>query len=198
MSNLLQVVRFQTKAMQKKGVMPLMMEFQVAPETAPYLVSATNSFLWVEKPHHGSVVKAAVRVCTPGEVFQEIVLEVARRGIVDEWGNVRPFTQQGLEAVQAHLESYGLTELDFLAPPEVQKKARPKWVKDLPLRPTSWVPEGWLVVVPKNREYVGLLGHLDASHIVSVVHNASRGIGLLRCDPESSPEKDIGFSAEGV
>jgi hypothetical protein len=180
MSNLVTIVRFQPKAMQKKGALPLMMEFEVVPETAPFLVTSTSSLLWVEEAHPGSKVKVAVRSCPPGVLFQEIVREVARRGVTDEWGNVHPVTPQGLENVRAHLASYDLTEIEFLMAPVKGKKGHPEWLKVLPVTPAPWVPVGWVVVVPKDREYVGMLGHLDSTHLVLLVHNASRSIGILK------------------
>lgn len=180
MSNLLQVIRFQTEAMKKKGTMPLMMEFQISDETAPYLVTSSNAVLWVEKPHPGGLIKAAVRVATPGDIFQEMVKAVADRGERDEWGNVHPFTLKGLDAAMDHLRYYDLHEMEVLAAPSEKKIDRPEWLRTLPVRPASWVPKRWVIIVPKDRDYVGIFGHLSGKHVVGVTHNASRCIAILR------------------
>jgi len=180
MSNLLQVAKFNTKVMKKKGALPLMVEFNVAPESAPFLVTSSQAVVWVEEAHPGDLVKAAVRVATPGDLFTEIIRAVARRGLADQWGNVHPFTLKGLEAAMQHLQSYDFHELEILAAPVKKQSSRPAWLRALPVRPASWVPTKWVVVVPKDREYVGLIGHLDPKHLVSVVHNASRGMAIIR------------------
>jgi hypothetical protein len=180
MSNLLSVTRFATKAGQRKSAVPLLVEFKVQPETAPYLVTSTSSLLWVEEPHPGAIAKAAVRVCAPGVLFMEILQEILKRSLADEWANVQPYSKQGFEAVKEHLASYALTEVDVLVAPEKDKGARPEWLRGIPVQPASWLPEGWVVVVPKDREFLGLLGHVTSSQVVALVHNAGRCIGILK------------------
>lgn len=184
MSNLLQVTRFQSQAMQKKGVRPLLLEFQVSPESAPYLVTSTQGVLWVEEPFPGNVIRSAVReMGAPGALFTEMVQAVATRGVDDAWGNVFPYTQSGLESAMAYLESYGLDDVEVLVPTK-SAPTRPEWMKTAKcghhVRPASWVPEGWAIVVPIDKGFVGMLGHLSPKHVVAAVHNASRGIAILQ------------------
>lgn len=203
MSNLLQVVRVNPKAAGKKGNMPLIMEFQVHPDTAPYLVTSTKGLLWIDAPHPGpaenvSIVKAAVReIEAPGDLFWAMVLSVIQRGRRDSWGNVHPFTKEGVLAAATHLEDYDLGDLEILAPRvRVNSKddkgnvienkdgiyKRPGWLHPeklgYPVRPSSWVPDDCVVVLPRDREFVGLLSHLGPRTVAAAAHNPSRSIAV--------------------
>ena len=182
MSNLLQVSRMPTKAMSKKGVFPLYMEFKVSAEAAPYLVSSTKGSLWVENPSSTGLVRAAIRQgATPAVLFKEIVEAVVQRGRESQWGNVQPFTPAGLKAALAHVNDYDMGKLEVLLGAK-KGATTPEWLQPLtlgvPVRKTSWLPEGTAVVVPSDRNFVGLLEHLGTKHVVFTVHNASRGIAV--------------------
>ena len=187
MSNLLQVVRYQLKVLNKKGAAPLMMEFDVSEETAPYLVSSTRALMWIDEAHPGSKIKAAVRDCkAPGELFMAVLREVSQKGREMEWGNVHPFSREGMDAAIEHVDYYEMGELELLAPRSLGKDGKPvapEWLRvkeaGIPIRYTSWLDEGWAVVVPRIREFVGVLGHLGNDKVVLSVHNASRSMGIL-------------------
>lgn len=189
MSNLLQVVRFKTEAVKRKAL-PLMLEFKVNAECAPYLVSSSHGLVWVEQAHPGDIIKAAVReIRSPGDVFEEAVRTIAVEGRAREWGNVHPYTQDGLQAAVSHLESYDFDDLEILTRP-VGKTV--PWLQadalgGVPVRHTAWVPKGWLVVVPKDREFVGLLGHLTTRQVVAAIHNPSRGVAILHPSLKAGP-----------
>lgn len=183
MSNLLQIIRSAPKSLQKKGTVPLMLEFNVSRETAPYLVTSTAGVLWIEEPHPGDLIKAAVReVAVPGDLFVEAIRAVASRGLEFKWGNIHPFTEAGLDAAIDHVQSYGLPDIEILVGPKQKDALPPKWLSpksvQVPFRVSSWVPENCAVVVPADREYVGFLVHLKPKTIVMAIHNASRAIGL--------------------
>ena len=192
MSNLLEVLRFQPKALQKKGAQPLVVEVPVSPDTAPYLASSSTSYMWIEEPHPGNIVKAAVRkIKTPGRVFKDVLELVEARGSRDEWGNVHPFTEEGVWAAIHHLEYYGIEDIEILVPSvRVKKKGskaykRPKWLDkedafNVPMRPSSWLPDNTVLALPVDRNFVGTLGHVDPTTVIMVLHNASRGIGIAR------------------
>lgn len=48
----------------------------------------------------------------------------------------------------------------------------------LPYQPCSWLPQGCIVVVPKDRTYLGVVGRVTAKSYSGLVHNASRGIAI--------------------
>lgn len=226
MSHLLHISRLQSKATQRKGVMPLMLEFQVPEETAPYLVSSSSSVMWINEAP-GSLVKAAVRESTPGAFFQEIIKAVAKMGLQQEWGNVHPLTVEGLQAAIDHVAFYDLGPLELLTPrahpagsapgddedeemsPEAPQRVAPAALMPpglrplleaagLPFRPSAWVPEGTVVVVPRDRSYVGMASQVTPKKIAGVVHNAARGIGIAQGTPphelvdRTLPDPDAG------
>jgi hypothetical protein len=181
MSNLLEVVRFRDS-----GKMPLLIDdILVNPETAPYLVSSTQGLVWVEKAGTGNKIRAAVNhdKIPPGHLFFSVIQEVAARSRSDSWGSVRPFTREGLKEAVAYLNFYELLDFELLVS---------SWSKDensgfglgedsldIPVCSCSWLPKGWAVLVPRDRSFVGTLGHLSNYRTIVIVHNASRGIAIL-------------------
>ena len=186
MSQLLRILRLNSKALKnpgkgKKPPVPLILEWAVNGDTAPYLVSSSTAVLWIEDPHEGNIIRAAVRkVPDPGVVFREILEAVRKRGREDQWGNIHPYTAAGLKGAVDHVQSYDLDDLEILVPRKTKDVPRPVWLNDLgyPLKPSSWLPEDCAVVVPKDRDFVGVLGYLDVKVAAAVVHNASRGIAV--------------------
>ena len=179
MSHLLHVMKIPSKM--KPGAQPVMLEFPVNPETAPYLVSSSKAVQWVPEPHPGGIVKAAVREnLVIKDLFVEVLQAVRERGQQAAWGNVHPSTADGFKKALDHVGEYGLGDLSVLAPPNFEAfpvKAIAKdygWV----VQPSSWLPDGCVVVVPKDRSFVGFVGLLSAHSLVSVVHNASRGLAM--------------------
>ena len=196
MSNLLQVVRFKTQAV-KDGKVPIIMEFKVNPESAPYLVSSSTGLMWIPEVHPGGIIKAAVRRdATPGDLFYSVLKEVVLRGVQDQWGNTLPFTEDGVRKAIEYVKSYDLEDLEILIPRirsegvKAGPVSRPEWLNPnnfkIPMRPSTWIPDKCVVVVPREREFVGVLGHLDAKSVVVCVHNPSRGMAFA-CDEIPPP-----------
>ena len=217
MSHLLHVTRLQSKVMQRPGVMPLMVEFTVPDETAPYLVSSSSSVLWVNESYGDSLIKAAVREVPLGAFFREVIEAVIVMGRQQEWDNVHPLTVEGLRAAIDHLAYYDLAPLELLIPrahpagstptlddeedppleevsvgaPEAPKRVSPAVLMPLelrplleevglPFRPSAWVPPGTVIVVPKDRTYVGVVSQVTPKKLAGVVHNAARGIAVAQ------------------
>jgi hypothetical protein len=205
MAHLLVVSRLQSKALQRKGSVPLALEFPVSSETAPYLVSGTSTATWVQEPRlegpepDMSMVRAAVRACTPGEFFRDVVEAVVAMGREARWGNVHPLSEEGLLAAVAHLDYYDLGPVELLTPrahPKASSQGADEDVESvdlmppelrplieatgLPFRPSSWVPDGMIVVVPRDRAFVGVLKQVTPRKIAAVVHNPARGIAVVQ------------------
>ena len=68
-------------------------------------------------------------------------------------------------------------ELVDLMPPELRPLIEEI---GLPFRPSSWVPDGTIIVVPKDRAFVGVASLVTAKKIAGVVHNAARGMAIAQ------------------
>jgi hypothetical protein len=168
----------------KKGI-PLAMEFEVDPRTAPYLVTSMDSVLWVPEALNGKIVRAAVRrqVRKPHGIYQELLQAIEDMGREAEWGNVHPKTVKGLEEAIAHVEHYEIPGgLEIVCPIDREKVKRtlrdkPEF-ENLTIREAEWVPPGKIVVLPRDRNYVGFIMRLGSGNVLAVVHNGSRGVGI--------------------
>jgi hypothetical protein len=183
MSNLLAVTKLQSEVLQNKATMPIMVEIPVSPETAPYLVSSSSAMLWIEKPHPGDKIKAAVRwEVPPAKLFNEVLEAVIKKSGEENWGNVHPFTVDGLVHAIDYVKSYDLNDLEILV-----SKKHPSWFpekfivkEEIPIRLANWLPKDCAVVVPKEKDLVGLIGHLNTKAVIVVVHNACRCFGIVK------------------
>jgi len=175
--NLLNVVRTDSFG-PRKGSVPLMVEFRVNPETSPFLVSSTRSFVWVTPK--SDRVRAAIRM-TDGDgiegVFRDMVTTIADTGAAGRWDNVHPYSPTGLAAARAHLAYYDLKETEVLAHPDTD--TTPLRVADDAVIRSTWVPAGWAVVLPTDREFVGFLVSSGDRYLV-VAHNTSRAVAVVR------------------
>lgn len=181
MSNLLQVLRWKVANLDQ-GQIPLCMEFTVTPESAPFLVSTSKGLLWFDEALPSGLIRAAVReVGAPGSLFLEVVRFIEERSLSQEWGNVLPFTFEGVQAGVEYLEHYGLQDFELLVPVLARFDwLNPEQMGDVRIRVTSWLEPGTAVLVPSDRGFVGCLGHLTPKKVVVAVHNASRGVVILR------------------
>lgn len=173
--NLLNVVRTDSFG-PRKGSVPLMVEFRVNPETSPFLVSSSRSFVWVTP--RADRLRSAIRPLDGDGmdgVFQNLVTAIADAGFHGKWGNVHPYTPAGLTAAKSHLSDYDLGEVEVLAHPDTDLTA-------LGLEFTTrarWVPTGWAVVLPTDRDFVGFTVVSGDRYLV-VVHNSSRAVAVVR------------------
>lgn len=174
---LLEIVSFDNTVRQtKKGATtPLLMEFSVNSELAPFLVSSPRSVRWVEKTSQTGNVRAAIRDREGLE--RDIVAAVVERGQEAEWGNIHPLTEEGVNACVEHLEYYELGHLELLINPETDVEDV-EFPEHLGQHYASWVPVDAVVVVPIDRAFLGTMGTLGRQKTVAVVHNASRGIAV--------------------
>lgn len=177
MSNLLEVVNFDNtiKQTRRGRRTPLMMEFSVNPELAPFLVSSTRSVQWVPQASESGHVKAAIR--KRQGIESEIVSAILHQGTESGWGNVHPLTTEGVRACTEHLSYYGLTEMVLLVAPDTDLSAV-SLPNTVPRVSAPWMPLDALVIVPAERGFLGTLGTLGKHKAVVVVHNASRGAAV--------------------
>ncbi|OHD26981.1 MAG: hypothetical protein A2Y38_08170 [Spirochaetes bacterium GWB1_59_5] len=202
MSHLLHVTRWKFEAVTRGGL-PLIIEFPVHPDTAPYLVTSSQGLLWIEQPvgHADTkeaepLVRAAVRDTTPNEIFTQVVEQVLQEGRKRQWGNVHPLTAEGLVAAREHLAFYDLGETDILAPVDEKDSARQLLkVLEQSYQPCGWLPSRMLVLVPKDRTFVGVVGRLTSKKVAGVIHNPARSIAILTAEPTKAHKRKKAVAA---
>lgn len=156
------------------GKVPLMVEVPVEADLAPFLVSSTKDVFWITRIRQGHV-RAAIQKTPISDLMQKFVGAIRTRGEADGWGNVQPMTVGGLQAGVVHLSEYGFNDLDyFVATGETAPTA-----PGLSPQEASWVPSGHAVLVPRDREYVGVTLDFGHGNHATVIHNAARGVVVL-------------------
>jgi hypothetical protein len=146
---------------------PLMLELQVpSNECAPFLVSSSRDLLWVGASESG--VRVGVRQCSPSDLFFSVVVAVADKGDSEGWGNVVSTLREAAD----HLDYYGL-EYDVLVGAGTDSC-------DLDTLAAHWLPAGWGVVVPKDRDYLGTVYDFGEGFVAALVHNPARGLAIVR------------------
>jgi hypothetical protein len=188
-SALLQVVTYEHRGkVERPGSVPIMMEFPVNSSLAPFLVSSSKSCIWIARSLNGIIRAATRKVPNIESYFLDVTKAIIKEGRQREWGNVHPLTVSGIQAAIDHVKFYDLEELEILAHPqmpwgriskkwETGDKEIPLALLGLPIQPAPWLPKHTILIVPRDREYVGFV-LLFQERIASVVHNASRGVGV--------------------
>lgn len=154
---------------------PLLVEVRVHGAGAPFLVSGTREWVWVDGARTDTLRAAVRKGKLPKKVFSEIVSAIALRGSAQKWANGFPFSESGLVEASAYVRSYGIEEVEILVPKGCVFTA-PKGVT---LSPVAWVSPNRAVAVPSDRTYLGMIGTIGNSHWTAVVHNPSRGMAVL-------------------
>jgi hypothetical protein len=117
-----------------------------------------------------------------GPFFWEILEAVRAKGVELEWGNVHEYDEAGIRDAVDHVMYYDLGETCLLIPSKLEEGGLPLREMALDLgclpQPCTWLPANCAVAVPKNREFVGMLGLLGRMGSVALVHNAARAIGI--------------------
>jgi hypothetical protein len=174
---LLEVANFDATVKQtRRGASPpLMMEFQVNPELAPFLVSSTRSVQWVAGASGTGMLRAAVR--KRQGIESDVVGAILQMGREAEWGNVHPLDSEGVRRCVEHVAYYDLAPVEILvaSDTDLDGVSLPEGVNVLH---AEWLPRDVLVVVPVDRGFVGTMGTIGKHKAVAVVHNASRGVGV--------------------
>lgn len=151
-----------------------MVEVPVEAELAPYLVSSTRGVMWIPRSHQGRV-RSAVQETPLPELSQRLIEAIRDRGQTDGWGNVQPLDLDGLRKGVAHLAEYGFPELEYLTAPGTLTPSAP----GLPATEVAWVPPGHAILLPKDREFVGVTLDFGNGNCATVIHNAARGVVVL-------------------
>lgn len=192
-ASLLEIVNFDSTVKQTRrgAAAPLMMEFHVNAELAPYLVSSTRSVQWVAAPSQTGVIRAAVRKRQGIEA--DVVAAVTHMGRRAEWGNVHDLTTEGILRCVEHVASYELEPLELLVAPDTNLEG--VVLPEITVSRAAWMPLDALAVVPVDRGFVGTLGTIGKHKAVAVIHNASRGIAVAA---RLGPDEEILGAAAGA
>lgn len=178
-TDLLQVLQAPTDLLRTSGT-PLAAELPVNPESAPYLVTTTRSLLWHPKDFNGKV-RAAMRSDSLEAIYSEVVKEICATSIEAGWGSVFPYSLEGLADALDYVRGYGIDEVEILAAEgnlDGLLSGLTKW-DGVDIVRVDYLPHRTVVVVPKDRDYLGVLmvlGTLDRR--LALVHNASRGMAV--------------------
>jgi len=156
---------------------PLLVEVPVqAGLDGPFLVSSMKDHLWVDDKFPTGVVRAAVRKVPREFLFREAVEKIAEKSKLHSWGSLHSSNSAGVVAAVAHLASYDLTEVDVVYGAGFDQDLIPEGV---PSFEEVWVPAGWALVLPRDKSFVGTLFDFGQERNALVIHNASRGVGLV-------------------
>lgn len=199
MTDLLDVLNFDYAARGPRGVPPKMMEFPVAADAAPYLVSSTRSVVWAKRASRTRTVKAAVR--SVQGFYKEAVEELAQAAMVHKWGSIHPLTTEGLKACVSYLAFYGLAEYEVISHPDFEypDTVSADWIDNNPRHDADWMLPGCVVIIPKDRALFGFMGTVGTSRVCAVIHNATRGFTMAgemvpspKPEPEPAPSQAAG------
>lgn len=176
-NNLLEVLNFDSTVKQTRrgAAAPMMMEFQVNEELAPFLVSSTRSVQWVHNTSQHGTIRAAVRKRQGIET--EVLAAIITQGQEMQWGNVHPLTTEGVRKCVEHVASYDLTPLEILVAEDTDL-GEVELPADIAVSQVPWMPVDALAVVPVDRGFVGTLGTIGKHKAVAVLHNPSRGVAV--------------------
>jgi len=168
------------------GKQLLMLQLPVPGDTAPYLVSSTRAFLWVQKAPNGTV-RCATRTMPDGglgALWWEIVAACHAEGTKLEWGQTAPCTRAGIKRVIKHVQRYNegekLTLMVGHDTPHtlLNNKAMPKVHQGCKVIVVSWLQGETVVCVPTDRLLIGNMLLLGDDKWSALLHNASRTIGI--------------------
>jgi len=194
---LLEITQLEEEAFSTKGRRLMMEGVPVSPETAPYLVSgASRRVLWVRQPRER--VSAAFRYGeTRREFYPSIVEAVEKEGKKRGWGNVLPFSEEGLQGAVSHLLYYGIKPVEVFVSPHGPELIAEGEYGGYRVLKASWLLPGYAVIIPENRAYLGSAIVLSGECFAVILHNPSRGMAVLRdLDPEEEMETDLEKKAQ--
>lgn len=142
----------------------------------PFLVTSTRSQIWLDNKFPSGIVRSAILRAPKEFIFRSCLIQIKEKAQNLAWGSVHPTTLEGFSAAKQHLDYYGLGELEIYFGEGFDQDVLPESV---PAFEEVWVPSGWAVLLPKDKGFVGTLVDFGQERISLVIHNASRGVGLL-------------------
>lgn len=142
----------------------------------PFLVTSSKAQIWVENKFPSGIVRSAILRVPREFLFRSCLEKICEKSRDLAWGSVQPPTPQGVRDALAHLAYYGLLEVEIYFGEGFDQDLLPE---SLPSFEEVWVPTGWAVILPKDKSFVGTLFDFGQERNSIVIHNASRGVGLV-------------------
>ena len=142
----------------------------------PFLVSSSKGFLWIAEKFPTGIIRAAIRKAPIEFLYREALIEAHKKSVSQQWGNVQPPSKLGLEMAIAHLSEYGFSEVEICVGDGFDQTLIGSEIQTIE---SVWVPDHWAVVLPKDKSYVGTSFDFSGGRVACVIHNASRGIGMV-------------------
>lgn len=153
----------------------LFLEFPVDPRCAPFLITATQRLMWVSKTNASGNIRSAFQPPKDtGLIYSNIIEEIVSKSEESDWGLVFPKSRDGLKEALERMAYYEIDDIEFIAPAEESSDLIPDNAQRV-----SWL-QGCILIVPKNRDYLGNLLTTPRNKTMALIHNASRGICILR------------------
>lgn len=162
----------------RKTATPLAAELPVDPALAPYLATTTKSLLWHPKDF-GGAVRSALRTTPLRDLYTEVINEICATSVQAEWGSVQPYTLNGLCRAIEYLQSYGIQDVEILAPDAALDGLIGNILtfQGVTVVRVSYLPARTVAVVPKDRANLGVALEIGARRML-LVHNPSRGLAV--------------------
>ncbi len=160
----------------KKGSVPLFLEFNINDVLKPFLVSSTRDLIWVYKTKNNRVRSALRNDFNINTITSSILEKIISQGLEYSWGNIYTGGLSRLEQAKSRMVEYGFPDFEILSSDQELVASR----GDLTFSPC--IPQELLVVVPRDREYLGFIGTFQdiPGKFCVLIHNASRGICILK------------------
>lgn len=157
---------------------PMMMEVPVSSELdGPFLFLSSKSYFWAEHSFKHGFLRTAVRKILKPLLFRELVEIIATSSLERQWGNVHPSTREGVVAGFSHLADYDILDVEVLYGSGFDLSILPD---DVNAVEASWAPDGWALVLPTDRSFLGTTFNFGGNQHGSLIHNASRGIAIIQ------------------
>lgn len=155
---------------------PLMIELPVDPKIAPYLVSTTKSFLWLEQPLRNNKLRVAIRNETLDQLYGEVVQNIYEMGVDSSWENSYSLSKDGVRKAIGYLQYYGIKDVEILCC-ETDPLSLGSSFESYSVTKVSWIKDCY-IAVPKDRSYFGSMTDFGSDKYAILIHNPSRGISF--------------------
>lgn len=162
------------------NTIPAYAEFDSEEDTSPYLVTGSHSpYLWVHNHRKDNKIRAGIRTRGWDTRDKDIALKLLEKCL-----DLRLVFSSLEEATESFI-------MDGFVREDIELLRSPSYEDDT-IAEEMWVPEGYAVVLPKDRSYLGWCVRItDRDNSYSaVVHNPIWGIRFVNASLDGKSEVD--------